>query len=75
MDCAQVNDLRYHCVVLQHRGGRRRNDANVHVLRNYVSLFDGDVNGSGSVQNYSTGSRGVALNAGDVIDLVVGAKR
>jgi len=44
----------------------------VHVLRNYVSLFDGDVNGSGSVQNYSTGSRGVALNAGDVIDLVVG---
>jgi hypothetical protein len=44
----------------------------VHVQKNHVSLFDGDINGIGSVQNYSTGRRGIALNAGDVIDLVVG---
>jgi hypothetical protein len=44
----------------------------VHVQKNHVSLFDGDINGLGSVQNYSTGRRGIALNAGDVIDLVVG---
>jgi hypothetical protein len=44
----------------------------VHVLRNHVSLFDGDVNGVGSVQSWSTGSPGIALDAGDVIDLVVG---
>jgi hypothetical protein len=44
----------------------------VHVQRNHVSLFDGNVTGVGSVQNYSTGSRGIALNAGDVIDLAVG---
>jgi hypothetical protein len=44
----------------------------VHVQRNHVSLFDGNVMGVGSVQNYSTGSRGIALNAGDVIDLAVG---
>jgi hypothetical protein len=44
----------------------------VHVLRNHVSLFDGDVNGAGSVQSWSTGSPGIALSAGDVIDLVVG---
>jgi hypothetical protein len=42
----------------------------VHVLRNHLSLFDADVNGS--VQNWSTGSQGIALNAGDVIDLVIG---
>ena len=44
----------------------------VHVLRNHVSLFDGDVSRGGSIQNWSTGSAGIALNAGDVIDLVVG---
>jgi len=44
----------------------------VHVLRNSVSTFDGFVNGSGSVQNWSTGSTGIALKAGDVIDLVIG---
>jgi hypothetical protein len=44
----------------------------VHVQKNHVSLFDGNVNGVGSVQNYSTGRRGIALNAGDVIDLAVG---
>jgi hypothetical protein len=44
----------------------------VHVQRNHVSLFDGDVNGIGSVQNYFSGTAGIALNAGDVIDLVVG---
>ena len=44
----------------------------VHILRNHVSLFEGEVNGAGSVQNWSTGSIGITLNAGDVIDLVVG---
>jgi hypothetical protein len=44
----------------------------VHVLRNSVSLFSGFVNGIGSVQNWSTGTAGIALTAGDVIDLVVG---
>jgi hypothetical protein len=44
----------------------------VHVLRNHVALFEGDVNGIGSVQSWSTGSQGIALNAGDVIDLVIG---
>jgi len=44
----------------------------VHVQRNHVSLFDGNVNGVGSVQKYSTGPRGIALNAGDVIDLAIG---
>ena len=44
----------------------------VHVQRNHVSLFDGDVNGMGSVQNWFSGTAGIALNAGDVIDLVVG---
>jgi hypothetical protein len=44
----------------------------VHVQRNHVSLFDGFVNGAGSVQNWSTGNEGIALSAGDVIDLVVG---
>ena len=44
----------------------------VHVQRNHVSLFDGFVNGAGSVQNWSTGNEGIALTAGDVIDLVVG---
>ena len=44
----------------------------VHVLRDGVSLFSGDVNGIGSVQNWSTGKRGIALDAGDVNDLVVG---
>ena len=44
----------------------------VHVLRNSVSLFRGFVNGIGSVQNWSTGTAGIALTAGDVIDLVVG---
>jgi hypothetical protein len=44
----------------------------VHVQRNHVSVFDGNVNGVGSVQNYSTGHRGIALDAGDVIDLAVG---
>ena len=44
----------------------------VHVQRNHVSLFDGFVNGAGSVQNWSTGNEGIALSAGDMIDLVVG---
>lgn len=44
----------------------------VHVQRNHVSLFDGFVNGAGSAQNWSTGNEGIALSAGDVIDLVVG---
>jgi hypothetical protein len=44
----------------------------VHVLRNDVSVFNGNVNGMGSVQSWTTGSSGIALNAGDVIDLVVG---
>ncbi len=44
----------------------------VHVQRNHVSLFDGFVNGAGSVQNWSTRNEGIALTAGDVIDLVVG---
>jgi hypothetical protein len=44
----------------------------VHVQRNHVSLFDGNVNGAQSVQNYTTGGRGIALNAGDVIDLAIG---
>jgi hypothetical protein len=44
----------------------------VHVQRNHISLFDGFVNGAGSVQNWSTGNAGIALAAGDVIDLVVG---
>ena len=44
----------------------------VHVQRNHVSLFDGDVSGIGSVQNYFSGTGGIALNAGDVIDLAVG---
>ena len=43
-----------------------------HVLRNDVSLFNGEVNGGSPVDNWSTGSAGIALNAGDVIDLVVG---
>lgn len=37
-----------------------------------MSLFDGVVNGVGSVQNWSTGNGGIVLTAGDVIDLVVG---
>jgi hypothetical protein len=44
----------------------------VHVLKNGTSVFDGAVNGAGSMQNWSTGSAGIALSAGDVIDLVVG---
>jgi hypothetical protein len=44
----------------------------VHVLRNDVSVFNGEVNGVSPAQNWSTGSPGIALNAGDVIDLVVG---
>jgi hypothetical protein len=51
-------------------GGSATTD--VHVLRNHLSLFDADVNGAGPVQSWSTGSPGIALNAGDVIDLVVG---
>jgi hypothetical protein len=62
-----VIDVSFFSIVV---GGGATTD--VHVLRNHVSLFDGDVNGMGSVQNYSTGSQGVALNAGDVIDLIVG---
>lgn len=44
----------------------------VHVLRDYVSVFNGEVSGASPVQNWSTGSPGLALNAGDVLDLVVG---
>ena len=44
----------------------------VHVQKNHVSLFDGFVNQVGVVEKYSTGSRGIALNAGDVIDLAIG---
>jgi hypothetical protein len=44
----------------------------VHVQKNHVSLFDGFVNGAGSIQNWSSGLQGIALDAGDVIDLVVG---
>jgi hypothetical protein len=44
----------------------------VHVLRNYVSVFNGEVNGTDPVQDWTTGSPGIALNAGDVVDLVVG---
>lgn len=44
----------------------------VHVQRNHVSVFDGDVNGIGSVQSYFSGTAGIALGAGDVIDLAVG---
>jgi len=44
----------------------------VHIQRNHVSLFDGEVTGIGSVQNYSTPRLGIALNAADVIDFVIG---
>ncbi len=44
----------------------------VHVLRNHVGVFNSEVNSAGPVQNWSTGSPGIALSAGDVIDLVVG---
>ncbi len=44
----------------------------VHVQRNHVSLFDGAVNGLASVQHWFSGTAGIALNAGDVIDFAVG---
>jgi hypothetical protein len=44
----------------------------VHVQRNHVSLFDGDVKGIGSAQHWFSGTAGIALNAGDVIDFAVG---
>jgi hypothetical protein len=46
--------------------------SDVHVQKNHVSLLDGFVNQVGVVEKYSTGSHGIALNAGDVIDLVIG---
>jgi hypothetical protein len=46
--------------------------SDVHVQKNHVSLFDGFVDQLGVVTKYSTGSRGIALKAGDVIDLVIG---
>jgi hypothetical protein len=46
--------------------------SDVHVQRNHVSVFDGFVDQVGVVEKYSTGSRGIVLNAGDVIDLVIG---
>lgn len=55
-----------------HRDGVIGATTDVHVQRNHVSLFDGNITGVGSVQNYSTGPHGIALNAGDVIDLAVG---
>ena len=44
----------------------------VHVQKNHVSLFDGLVDQIGVVDRYTTGPSGMALNKGDVIDLVVG---
>ena len=44
----------------------------VHVQKNHVSLFDGHVNQIGVVESYSTGRGGIALRAGDVIDIAVG---
>jgi hypothetical protein len=51
-------------------GGAATTD--VHVQRNHQSLFDSFVNGAGPVQNWSSGMQGIALDAGDLIDLVVG---
>ncbi len=46
--------------------------SDVHVQKNHVSLFNGFVNQVGVVDKYTTGTQGIALNAGDVIDLVIG---
>jgi len=51
-------------------GGSATTD--VHVLRNNASLFEGDVSATASIQNWSTGSAGLALHQGDVISLVIG---
>ena len=53
-------------------GGTISATSDIHVQRNHVSLFDGFVNQLYVEERYSTGSRGIALNAGDVIDLVIG---
>ncbi len=44
----------------------------IHVQRNRVSLFDAFVSQIGVVEKYFSGTNGIALKAGDVIDLVIG---
>jgi hypothetical protein len=53
-------------------GGTVSATTDVHVQKNHVSLFDGLVSQVGVVTRYSTGAGGIALNQGDVIDLVLG---
>jgi hypothetical protein len=53
-------------------GGTISATTDVHVQKNHVSLFDGHVNQIGVVEKYSTGRQGIALHAGDLIDIAIG---